>query len=402
MPTAKEATMRRIAIVLASLPQPVAQRLLGSLQNDSQQLVRAALGSLVDVDPLERRRALDGFASSLRNDHGKRSHQFSAHKTDAAEVVFSRTAMRNLDEREPERSLPGHDFHDSREQRYDDQKPARFAFLKDVDDESLVAHLSGEMPQTLAIILASISPAQAARVLPRLDFNVRAEAMRRMANLKEFPTELVDDIGNQLRTRLTPSPRDAAATGNGAGQRALDAILAELPSEPPPSPKPWIAKPQDVDLRRHGDARTIEAPAVAEQSSRANVRIAQDTWPDHQDSHAPPDAKDNPDDNAGRLHSSLQSTDAIHQFLISLPPDRLRDALGKVAVRQALLAICGLPNATAEAVLASLPRKQAKQVREQLTMLGRLELREIDEAKQTLAAAALSDNTLQYLMAAAA
>jgi len=53
--------------------------------------------------------------------------------------------------------------------------------------------------------------------------------------------------------------------------------------------------------------------------------------------------------------------------------------------------LCGLPNAKAEALLASLPRRQAKQVRDQLSQLGTLELREIDAAKEVLAQRIFND-----------
>lgn len=402
MTNAKEATMRRIAIVLASLPQPVAQRLLGTLQNDSQQLVRAALGSLADVDPLERRRALDGFATSLRNDHGKRGPHSATNSSDAAEIIFSRTAMRNLNEREANGSRSGDLTHEDQREHASGQKPATFAFLRDVDDESLVAHLSGEMPQTLAIILASISPAQAARVLPRLDVKVRIDAMRRMANLKELPAELIDDIGNQLRTRLTPSPQGGGSSGNGAGQRALDAILAELPSEPVPSQDPSIDQLQNLIDRVNGQTIANESRPAQGDQPRSEVRIAEDTWPDDQSSgnrHESPSTshRDFVDES-----SPLRSTDSIHLFLVSMPTDQLRETLGKVPIRLALLTLCGLPNSTAEAVLASLPRKQAKQVREQLATLGSLELREIDEAKQTVATSALSQKASHHRVMAAA
>jgi flagellar motor switch protein FliG len=197
MTKATDATMRRIAIVLASLPESVAQRLLGSLPRENQRLVRTALGTLSEVDPLEQRRALDGFASSLRKD--KASPQKA---TDAAEIVFSRAAIRNLNEQPAHRNGSDSSHRHAGDEEGASSSAAPLDFLLDVDDETLVAHLKGEMPQTLAIILASISPTQAARVLPRLDPAVRADAMRRIANLKELPADLIDDIGSQLRDRF--------------------------------------------------------------------------------------------------------------------------------------------------------------------------------------------------------
>ena len=370
MTHAKEATLRRIAIVLASLPQPVAQRLLGSLQSESQQQVRAALGSLADIDPLERRRAMDGFAMSLRGTPPGQGNASSRNSSDAAEIVFSRVAMQNLDEQAK------HTAKTQTQPRPIETKPSKFDFLANVADQALASHLAGEMPQTLAIILANMSPQQAARILPRLDVRVRSEAMRRIANLKELPIDLLDEIASQLLSRLGPLNNSSASVGYkvsgeiGPGKLALDAILAQLPAqEVPPSQKPEPSVSAPVQLVAM-QARTEPTPPVA-----TPLKIAAGTSV-----------------NANRVKSNpsspLHSTDGIHDFLVSLSTDRLRESLGSVSTRQAILTLCGLPTATAEAVLASLPRKQSKQVREQLGSLGSLELRDIDEAKQAVATVA--------------
>ena len=62
----REAALRRIAIVLSSLPPAVATRLLGELDGNSKQLVRRTMTGLSDVDPLERKRAIQAFAGSVR------------------------------------------------------------------------------------------------------------------------------------------------------------------------------------------------------------------------------------------------------------------------------------------------------------------------------------------------
>jgi flagellar motor switch protein FliG len=79
------------------------------------------------------------------------------------------------------------------------------------------------------------------------------------------------------------------------------------------------------------------------------------------------------------------STDAIHARLVATPPSVLRQALATLDGRDALLAICGLPSSTAEAILGSLPRRQARQIRQQMASLGMLELSEIDRAKELVA-----------------
>ncbi len=57
----REAMLRRVAIVLSSLPAPTASKLLGSIDAESKQSVRRTMSTLTDVDPLERQRAIQAF-----------------------------------------------------------------------------------------------------------------------------------------------------------------------------------------------------------------------------------------------------------------------------------------------------------------------------------------------------
>jgi flagellar motor switch protein FliG len=54
-----------------------------------------------------------------------------------------------------------------------------------------------------------------------------------------------------------------------------------------------------------------------------------------------------------------------------------------------MLCLCGLPNPVAEAALAMLPKGQAKTVREQINGLSALNLRDIDNAKESVAQASM-------------
>ena len=62
----REAMLRRVAIVLSSLPGPVAADLLGEIDADTKKAVRRTMASLTDVDPLEQKRALHAFKISSR------------------------------------------------------------------------------------------------------------------------------------------------------------------------------------------------------------------------------------------------------------------------------------------------------------------------------------------------
>ena len=405
----KVAALRRVAIVLSSLPDATARRLLSSFESDHQRAIRATINHLDDVDPLERRRALDGFSASIRQ--GRSS---LAGENDAAEIVLSRVALHRDDARLADRSH-GHANGPSNGEMANESSP--LAFLSAVDDAAIAHRIKDEHPQTVAIVLASISARQAARLLAKLGVALRAETMRRLAKMDTPTPDVVEEIAAQLKQKLVhavagsgagsssgsfPSTQSAGGYSTDrsrtVGQAALQAILAEMNHA--------TAGHNDVDAAYGGSGAaysrveysaahgtigsSVDQAALRYDSSRVGSGMGRT---DHASSGStatsaasPSERGSDPDhNNNDRVARPVKSTAEIHSQLISTTPAKLREALASVDGRQALLALCGLPTATAEAVLSDLPRRQAKQIRQQIASLGMVELREIDAAKEAVA-----------------
>ncbi len=411
----KVAALRRVAIVLSSLPDATARRLLASLEPDHQRSVRATISHLDDVDPLERRRALDGFTHSMRN--GRPS---LAGENDAAEIVLSRVALHRDDARLSARSQAN----SANDADARSGNSSAFAFLSTVDDDAIAHRIKEEHPQTVAIVLAAISPRQAARLLAKLGVALRAETMRRLAKMDAPPAEVVEEIAAQLKLKLvhgnggssqaaapgTYSDTDAAIDKpRSAGQAALQAILAEMNQT---NGQPGIGNPAMQSGYRNGGG-AYDGAAYGGGDYHATARPS--GQPAERAAHGRESSSDSTYDDAGVRHlrntvesaatqnhrseaadvmgeknsRPAKSTAEIHSQLILTPPAKLREALASVDGRQAILALCGLPKATAEAVLKDLPRQQAKQIRQQIASFAVVELREIDAAKAAVAKAIL-------------
>lgn len=435
----REAMLRRVAIVLSSLPAPVAAQLLGSIDPQTKQAVRRTMTSLSDVDPLERRRALRAFKVSvekLPNPNSPETNTAAKHNPIEDEVAISAS---------PETSHVGSRVVSSTvsvARSAEDSLP--LSFLGDVQDDILVSLLAVEHPQAVALVLASIAPAQAARVLPRLDPKVQTDALARIGRLGNIPEAAVAEIAEHFQHRLAKSTGDGRSA---TGQRALNAILAAMPTPaaPPAASPPASAAAQDSNsVASHAPREAQDSsqrPAAATTFPSADVpaidlahrlRVAEQTLPESDtasDRETDPTTKqqaasqpsgltqtvdDHPIDRvisdeqlshsiSPERQRAFESTDAINQHLLNLPPAELCQALGKVGTRDALLALCGLPNQVAESVLAILPRAHAKQVRLQLATLNTLHLREIDDAKEkvALASSQTSDPAMQQVPVAA-
>ncbi|MEL6371927.1 MAG: flagellar motor switch protein FliG [Pseudomonadota bacterium] len=74
--------------------------------------------------------------------------------------------------------------------------------LSNVNERVLCGYLSSEHPQTIAVILARISPDQAARVLSGLPDLLAEEVVARMLNLGPVQKEVLEQIEQTLRTEF--------------------------------------------------------------------------------------------------------------------------------------------------------------------------------------------------------
>jgi flagellar motor switch protein FliG len=76
-------------------------------------------------------------------------------------------------------------------------------FITKIPPAQLTGFLSGEHPQTLALVLAHINPESAAHILERLEEHLQAEVARRVAKMGALPPEIVQRIANELEVRLS-------------------------------------------------------------------------------------------------------------------------------------------------------------------------------------------------------
>jgi flagellar motor switch protein FliG len=457
----REAMLRRVAIVLSSLPAPVASQLLSAVDPESTKAVRRTMTSLSDVDPLERQRALRAFKISVQQQPGP-SHPSNRSAVTEQDRGLSDAGFARS---EPTSRVVSPPIPDNRSTQVE---TSPLSFLGDVDDDDLVRLLSAEHPQAIALVLASIAPAHAARILPHLDPRTRSDALSRVGRLGEIPEAAAAEVAEYFKNSLAQHNRVGT---RASGQRTLDAILAAMPSPAPSGPSaspaagnPSVADPAvaraslgTVEPQRPAAPSRFPSSEIAAIDLTHKLRIAQHTWPEtdtdsHHESEAPvppplrhppadrlpagrqhaelshadrlpselprseqPSSTDSrpvlqkehpstdPADDSGRSALGFDSTDEIHQHLLGLAPEQLCQALGKVETRIAMLALCGLPNQVAESALAVLPRAQAKKVRIKMNSLDSLHLREIDEAKERVAQASLdtSGQTLNQVPVAA-
>ncbi len=74
--------------------------------------------------------------------------------------------------------------------------------LRKADPQQLAKFIEGEHPQTIALILAHLEAKQASTLLMRLPEELRAEAIKRLAQLRQFSPEMAQRVSLVLHKRL--------------------------------------------------------------------------------------------------------------------------------------------------------------------------------------------------------
>ena len=410
----RESMLRRIAVVLSSLPAPTAAKLLSTVNAQSRQMIHQVVATLPPVDGDERAQVIRSFATRIQSDVSARIMSTVSHPSGVQDEIVIGQPTTNID------------HHDSAHLRSSGQlgslesAPAAashthpFAFLDHASTESLVELLQGEHPQTIALVLASVSPKQAAEVLPKLEQQIQSETLSRIGRLDDVHDETVADLADHLRNRLAEQTQ---AESISSGKRALQAIMSQLPNlaahtRPVDTAQQLQNQTEAHELRI--DPRTLPGDSFNQQSElQADLGKAF--------TDGPALSIHDPDNRiADNDRREFQQTDADHQsfkrsglqqigieqtgdstdkqkwqsYLVEIPPEQLVTALGQVSTRSAFLTLCGLPNTTSERAIAKLPRAKAKTVRKAMAQLSDLQLHEIDNAIRDVAQAAYS-NRLQ-------
>lgn len=315
-----------------------------------------------------------------------------AERSDAAEIVFSQTARQRSDSATGSRRRASATEEDS----------DPFQFLSQIDDEILAQRVREENPQTLAIILAAMASGKAARLLSSLGPTLRAEVMKRIAKLDVPSREVLSDIASQLRHRLLSAPNQVPGLqsqwesseemtprpsfGGTRGQGILNSILAEMPETAKPRaerPTNWYEVPSGLGSI---------SPAGSVRDSRAKVDVAPTASDPLKVGHSI--GSDFEGTGVESRESRSAAAQRAHDRLLTVPVVRLREALAAVESRQAILALCGLPQSKADAVLNLLSWGQARRARKQLARIGSIELRDIDQSLELVARQLDSEETL--------
>ena len=200
------------------------------------------------------------------------------------------------------------------------------------DPQQLAKFLEPEHPQTIALILAHLNAKQASELLMRLPKNLRGEAVKRLAQIRQFSPEMAQRVSVVLHRRLESLGEQSRRTY--AGSRGVADLLNRLE---PNSSKNIL--------------ETIE--------------------------------KEDP-----KLALSIRNLMFTFEDFLGVPDVGIRELLGQVDKKTLALALRGASEELKLYIFKSMSSRAVEMLKEDMEVLGAVKSRDVVKAQQELVAVA--------------
>jgi len=318
--------LRRAAVLVASLDVGTADALLRDLPPEQSNQIRQQAASLKDLPEHEQRAIIADFLRQTKNDEGSKSQpEAGKHKPPSLPITsISREAV----------TLPKDAV------TTDSPSAVRLNRLIDgVPIETVRDLVRDEQSQTIAFIIASLTPTRGARLLDSFHVDQQSSILERLAEIDRIQSDIVEDISAELVKRLDQFAKPSS--GNHGKQ-----VLAAL-----------------CDVVR------------GEQRQRISQHL-RDALPRSADGEPPRHVDAGRDGTRREGDEFVQLTQMDGVFLDTVFRRCKLDCVSN--------ALAGLPLPATEQVLRKLPASTAELVRQHLAEMGPLRLSEIQQSKAEL------------------
>lgn len=206
----RQHSLRKAAILVASLDSSTAELLLEQMGERQADEVRHAILRLSDVDPGEQDEIIEEFFRI-----GPLMPAKHPPGIELDDDLARRLALPSIKLETPA------DASDEAEKRGDEPP---FQFLKETEFETLTPFLKREHPQTIAVVLSHLPPDRAGELLAQLPPAVQVDVIRRLVDLDEADPRVLREVERGLESWLSEQVRDRRR--RAAGLAAVSAILS--------------------------------------------------------------------------------------------------------------------------------------------------------------------------------
>jgi len=362
--------IRKAAIVIASLDEQSADKLLESMPEELASQIRWMSIELEDIDEQERQRVLDEFLANT----GRGKPPLS----DDVETEFTYAAPDNL----PVPKLEG--------ASNNTPEPPPFGFLNDAPTEMLAPFFEQEHPQVSAVMLSFLPPRRVAEILKHLGIHQQADIVQRISQLDEPNREVVAEL--EARAQKIVSQQMHSFKRRQAGVAAAQAILR-------------MSSLENADhLRKELAERGFDLPEVVTDASETfydQVSTYQAAFPtpaekkteiitDRKLDEPPPAPMEKPNEIKPGVEppQPLPKPPRVPNFAFERLPELDDQALAQVlhglGPKIVLLALCGAPEPVVARIGRGLGAKEMKRLEQKIRELQPVLLSDIDRAQRVI------------------
>ena len=184
--SAEAAAARRAAVLMVSLDQEAAARLMAQLDKPEQERIATEIVRLEALPPdrAEREKVLREFTQ----------YHLSQQAVESGGLRTAQSLLEKVHEPgEAKRILANVEAAVGK---------TPFEFLRKADPESVVGFIADEHPQMIALILSYLEPYRAGRIVEGLPMGKQQEVIRRLATIEPTSPAVVEQVEKALQGRL--------------------------------------------------------------------------------------------------------------------------------------------------------------------------------------------------------
>jgi flagellar motor switch protein FliG len=176
--------LRKTAILLVSLGEERASKILSTLDNEMIELITTEIAQVEAVEDQDQELVIKEF------------YQLSLARKyyETGGIAYARQLL--------ERSLPEERANEILESVEQSIRMTPFNFLRKTEPSNILTFIRDEHPQTIALIMAHLKPEQAAEVLSGLAAPKQVDVIKRLSHMEDTSPEVIREVEAGLEGRL--------------------------------------------------------------------------------------------------------------------------------------------------------------------------------------------------------
>ena len=182
--TQEPSGLRKAAVLLVSLGEERASKILSALDSEMIELITTEIAQVEAVEDQEQESVIKEF------------YQLSLARKyyETGGIAYARQLL--------ERSLPQERASEILESVEQSIRMTPFNFLRKTEPSNILTFIQDEHPQTIALIMAHLKPEQAAEVLSGLAAPKQVDVIKRLSHMEDTSPEVIREVEAGLEGRL--------------------------------------------------------------------------------------------------------------------------------------------------------------------------------------------------------